>query len=60
MDRRHKQGKTRREAIYHRGVGTPDDPDPAARLAAIHATTGSADDFFEPGYLNALREDWPD
>lgn len=41
-------------------MGTPDDPDTAARLAAIHATAGRADDVFEPGYLQALREDWAD
>ncbi|WP_282595338.1 hypothetical protein [Nocardioides xinjiangensis] len=33
--------------------------DTAARLAVIEATAGSANDIFEPGYLQALREDWP-
>jgi hypothetical protein len=29
------------------------------RLAALLVTSGRADDIFEPGYLQALREDWP-
>lgn len=32
----------------------------AARLAAIEVTTGSANDIFEPDYLERLRHDWPD
>lgn len=39
---------------------TAPEPDTAARVAAIQATEGSADDIFEPGYLQALREDWTD
>jgi hypothetical protein len=39
---------------------TPDEPDAVARLAAIRATAGSAGGIFEPGYLEALRQDWPD
>lgn len=39
-------------------MDTPEDPDAAARLAAILATAGTADDVFPPGYLQALREDW--
>lgn len=49
-----------RQPAYHRHMDTPDSLVPAARLAAIEATAGSADDIFEPGYLCALREDWPD
>lgn len=38
------------------------DPDEAAanRLAAIAATAGSADDIFDPEFLQMLRQDWPD
>lgn len=41
---------------------TARDPDEAAadRLAAIEATAGSADDIFDPDFLQALRQDWPD
>jgi hypothetical protein len=34
--------------------------DRAVRLAATQATEGSGEDIFEPGYLEALRQDWPD
>lgn len=34
--------------------------DRAGRLAAIQATAGSGAGIFEPGYLEALRQDWPD
>lgn len=38
---------------------TPGDHnDVADRLAAIDATAGSADDIFEPDYLDRLRADW--
>lgn len=47
---------TTRSIIEH--MDTPEDPDAAARLAAILATAGTADDVFPPGYLQALREDW--
>lgn len=39
---------------------TTSGPDEAAeRRAAIEATAGSADDIFEPDYLERLRQDWP-
>ena len=39
---------------------TASGPDEAAeRRAAIKGTAGSADDIFEPGYLERLRQDWP-
>lgn len=38
---------------------TPGDSNDAAdRRAAIDATAGSADDVFEPDYLDRLRADW--
>jgi len=41
-------------------MDAPAKPDCVARLAAIHATAGSAADIFDPGYLETLRQDWPD
>lgn len=38
----------------------PEAPDAAARRAAIQATAGSADEIFDPVYLERLRQDWPD
>ncbi|GAB2445688.1 hypothetical protein GCM10027062_28150 [Nocardioides hungaricus] len=32
----------------------------AERRAAVERTAGSASDIFEPGYLERLREDWPE
>jgi hypothetical protein len=40
---------------------TPSGPGEAAeRLASIKETAGSADNTFEPDYLQTLRQDWPD
>jgi len=30
------------------------------RLAAIERTSGSLDEAFHPGYLEELRQDWPE
>ena len=38
---------------------TSEPNDAAERRAAIEETAGSADDIFEPGYLERLRQDWP-
>ncbi|GLE59016.1 hypothetical protein NJBCHELONAE_43270 [Mycobacteroides chelonae] len=32
----------------------------AQRLAAIEATAGSLPDVFSPGYLDELRQEWPE
>ena len=31
-----------------------------ARRRAIRAVSGTLDDVYEPGYLETLRQDWPD
>lgn len=41
-------------------MDAPDDPDLAARRAAIQDTAGSAVEIFAPDYLKRLRQDWPD
>lgn len=38
----------------------PDDNERQERLAAIEQTSGSADGVFPDGYLDDLRDDWPD
>lgn len=34
-------------------------PPPASRRAAVEETAGALTGTYEPGYLEALREDWP-
>lgn len=60
MDRRRWAREVTRQATYHRDMDTPDAPDAETRLAAIRATGGSADDIFDPDYMERLRQDWPD
>ncbi len=39
-------------------MDTPDAVDAVARLAAIHASEGIADDIFAADHLRTLREGW--
>lgn len=54
------RARSRNNATTIEGIDTPAQPDHVARLAAIQATASSAVDIFETGYLETLRQDWPD
>jgi len=48
--------------LLQAGAATLEDDDAerrARRLAAIDFTAGSLDVVYEPGYLERLREEWP-
>jgi hypothetical protein len=59
MDRRARPGKALDNGSTIEHMDTPADT-AAARAKAIDETSGSAEDTFEPGYLERLRHDWPD
>ena len=44
----------------HKALRAQDEDVVAAQLEAIRETSGILTDAYEPGYLEKLREDWPE
>lgn len=44
----------------HRAIAAEEDAATARRRAAIKRTSGVLPDVYPPGYLERLREDWPE